>query len=961
MHMLNSGACAPVGPAHNFAMAEQFLKLLDSNAERFTFALIPETKEVNGIKKKGAGAVRQFHCTLAEFWPHVQRLNVPPHDYAAYVTINETDFAFNENGMPLRTAKNIVRVRALLCDADSAEITARTRAICVECGVEPSMRVRSSLDKAHSYWLVDDVELDEFTRPQKALATRFGSDQSVIDLPRIMRLPGTTHLKGSPRLVVLDVPETPWIYKVEHLVGPLGLELSESADNATWMPAPGKVLAPYEDDELSRGISNHWFDALDSNDKDEALGQMLDVCPDIALGKRQGWVDALMAAHASGAPHAEELAREWSRPYPKYTDAEFNENWKSFKFKVGGITIGWLIAAAKERGFDAELWRARADVARIAAQTGATASEASKLPSVGGKVLSSALPAQTILYVPGNMEEEMGAIDERLAADPYTFQSGSRLVSLRLPDASRLLPGVVSDGDMPTMLPTTSADVLYLADRDIWRGHSPGRAGDRGPKFRRIPVPRNVCKDYLELSRTKTGIRRLRGLARVPIIDDAGDIDFSEGYHAATGVFRDRTPNLNVPQSPTMPDCWAAIKTLLAPFWKYKFADQKLGRVLVITMILTAIERPFIRTAPMFAINGSMAGTGKGKLIRAVALLAFGTTPRFMNYGFNAEEFDKRIASMINTPAPCLVIDNANGKQISNDILEAVISEGEVDIRILGQTGSTHIENRSLIAATGNNLELSSDMTRRAIKIELEPRSPTPEMEVYEFAPEEYVAQHRDELLTAAFTIMRRFRQEVMPKTANTSAGSFPEWERRVRNLVMWLFKIDVAQQFVRNRENASDKQADAALLAALHAWRPGIKWEARDAEGICDELEQTKRGPKNPTPIGGPALAPQASGPAAAIQAKGPASALTKPTPTGGSAPAPQASGPASALTPDVAAAEALREYFGDHKINAKRIGNWARRVENAYIGGLRLTREKKREGHYWLRIDAIPATSKP
>jgi putative DNA primase/helicase len=188
-----------------------------------------------------------------------------------------------------------------------------------------------------------------------------------------------------------------------------------------------------------------------------------------------------------------------------------------------------------------------------------------------------------------------------------------------------------------------------------------------------------------------------------------------------------------------------------------------------------------------------------------------------MNYGFDAEEFDKRIAAMLFTPAPCLIIDNANGKRISNDTLETAITEGMVDIRPLGQTARVSIVNRSMIVTTGNGVELSGDMTRRALGIEIEPKSSSPETEVYAYTPDEYVAERRDELLTAAFTLMRAYRRAGMPKLAKTSAGSFPEWERHVRDLVMWLFKVDAAQQFVRNRDNASDKRAHAALLHALH------------------------------------------------------------------------------------------------------------------------------------------------
>jgi putative DNA primase/helicase len=327
----------------------------------------------------------------------------------------------------------------------------------------------------------------------------------------------------------------------------------------------------------------------------------------------------------------------------------------------------------------------------------------------------------------------------------------------------------------------------------------------------------------------------------VPIIDEAGNLDFSVGYHGATGVFRDRTPGLDVPLRPTQDDCKAAYDTLMAPFSEYQFPEAEPGQALLLTFILTALERPFIRTAPMFGING-VAGVGKGKLVRAVAQLAFDTAPRFMTYGFNADEFDKRVGSMFRIPAPCLVIDNANGKRVSNDALESIISEGEGHVRTLGRSELVHVVNRSLLVVTGRGLEFSGDMTRREFTLNLLAGDASPETRVFRLDPPAYVAEHRDELLACAFTLMRAFRQEGAPKLAKTAVGSFPEWEWRVRDLVMWATQIDVADQFARNRAIASDKQADAALLHALYGEFANKPFRSGDAQRVYDEMALEKR-----------------------------------------------------------------------------------------------------------------------
>jgi Primase C terminal 2 (PriCT-2)/Family of unknown function (DUF5906) len=363
-------------PAHDFATAEAFLHLLDLNAEDFTFVLLPDRP--NGSKPI------QRHCALAAIWPDVLRLNAPERNYGVFVTINETD------GSGDRKTKNIVRARTLVADADGPEAMERAEAIIAETGGEPSMRVPTSAGRCHYYYLSNDIPLDQFAPLQKALAVRLGTDPAVCDLPRVMRLPGTLHLKGEPQFVTLHVGDPCYTYETQMIVNGFPLDLTgkvvpmrpagASASRLTLSQSALLKGLPFE--SLGEGIDGGWFDKLNGDAKDEGLKQMLGVLPDVALGGRNEWLDCLMAAHASGAPHAEDIARDWSKlGGDKYCDdAKFDDDWNSFTDKPDGITIGTLIKLASERGvdptggiiFDANAWRAYADSAPSDAQTGAS-------------------------------------------------------------------------------------------------------------------------------------------------------------------------------------------------------------------------------------------------------------------------------------------------------------------------------------------------------------------------------------------------------------------------------------------------------------------------------------------------------------------------------------------------------------------------------------------------------------
>ena len=120
------------------AMADRFLKLLDPNAERFTFTLFHDRK---------CGPPITLHDGIRDVWPCITAENSLGRGYGAFVTVNQTDFTG-------RKAENIIRARALFIDMDNADSVARAQAIIQETRVEPSMRVMSSAGRMHAYWLV---------------------------------------------------------------------------------------------------------------------------------------------------------------------------------------------------------------------------------------------------------------------------------------------------------------------------------------------------------------------------------------------------------------------------------------------------------------------------------------------------------------------------------------------------------------------------------------------------------------------------------------------------------------------------------------------------------------------------------------------------------------------------------------------------------------------------------------
>lgn len=152
-----------------------FLQALDSDGI-FTFQTFPE-----GATQSIKLPPTILHGNLKEHAARLTQLNNAGH--AIFVMVNQGD-------LQGRSAKNVVRVRALFVDSDAGPIDPLLQA-----AITPHIAVESSPGRGHVYFNVADCPLDKFKERQHALAARFNGDPSVCDLPRVMRLPGFFHLK----------------------------------------------------------------------------------------------------------------------------------------------------------------------------------------------------------------------------------------------------------------------------------------------------------------------------------------------------------------------------------------------------------------------------------------------------------------------------------------------------------------------------------------------------------------------------------------------------------------------------------------------------------------------------------------------------------------------------------------------------------------------------------------------
>lgn len=185
-------------------------------AQRFFAAVAPDElltfQTFDDTARKNPALAKVMHGSLEDCSDALSELNA--RGSGVFCTVNRTD----GRG---RKAENVTGVRCVFLDLDGAPLEPVLHA-----GVEPHAVVESSPGKWHVYWKVTDCSKDQFKPAQKALAAKFGGDRSVNDLPRVMRVPGFLHCKGTPfrtRIVSLGAQQP---YAFDDLILRLGVDLA---------------------------------------------------------------------------------------------------------------------------------------------------------------------------------------------------------------------------------------------------------------------------------------------------------------------------------------------------------------------------------------------------------------------------------------------------------------------------------------------------------------------------------------------------------------------------------------------------------------------------------------------------------------------------------------------------------------------------------------------------------------
>jgi hypothetical protein len=411
----------------------------------------------------------------------------------------------------------------------------------------------------------------------------------------------------------------------------------------------------------------------------------------------------------------------------------------------------------------------------------------------------------------------------------------------------------------------------------------------------------------------------LKGVIETPTLRPDGTILQDQGYDPATGLFLDfgDAAFARVPENPTRQDALAALDQFIDVIRAFPFAPDEMSedwspsleqgrqpsssRSVILSAYLTGLVRGSLRTAPLHAIDAPTMGTGKSKLADITATIMTGRCASVISQGPTEEEMEKRLFSMLYAGSPVIVIDNIE-HPLEGAALCSILSQEIWKSRILGKSETPELPTRSLFIATGNNLTLRGDLTRRAVTCRLDARSERPDERKFDFDAVELARLKRQELVVGGLTMIRAYIAAGRPLEGEIPhVGSFEDWTL-IREVLVWLGQPDPAATRV---QVLGDDPAREELTTVMDAW--GSYYGSRAVS-----LAEVKRAVESAKQSGGADLA----------------------------------------MIPIVALGNALKELTGADEINARSLGHWFKHQVGVVVNGRHFERDSRGSGDFRYRL---------
>jgi hypothetical protein len=380
----------------------------------------------------------------------------------------------------------------------------------------------------------------------------------------------------------------------------------------------------------------------------------------------------------------------------------------------------------------------------------------------------------------------------------------------------------------PRIEPVGEAAMSVLLSRAAdWYALRPARRGEitDGGMVRTAlsPPPRAVAQAMVAVPSGRLAV--LEGVVSSPVLDSAGDLVSTPGYHAGPRLWYAGGPMRRQRMS-----AQDAVDLILGDWLgDFPFASEA-DRAGALALLAQLVMRRMIPAAcPVHIVEAPAQGTGKDLLVELLSMVALGSVPGVRPWPETPEERRKELLSAVSSGSGLVWLGNVRGA-LQDASLEALLTAYPTWVgRDLGRIGDLRVPIAGVsVVVTVNNARMSRDIADRASRIRLDAGVDRPsERTGWRHSDiRAWTAQHRERLLSAVLELVEVARQESAAWTAAWTGprhGRYGRWSSVVGPVVA---AAGLGDQLLGSRAEVAElgdpESAEWAALVTEWAQRGG-------------------------------------------------------------------------------------------------------------------------------------------
>ncbi|MBZ5622141.1 MAG: hypothetical protein LAQ69_25945 [Acidobacteriia bacterium] len=339
------------------------------------------------------------------------------------------------------------------------------------------------------------------------------------------------------------------------------------------------------------------------------------------------------------------------------------------------------------------------------------------------------------------------------------------------------------------------------------------------------------------------GLPQLNAVIRTPVFGCDGSLIAAPGYHQKDRVWVDADSTLQLGRlsnTPTAEEIRAARELFCDEMLvDFPFTDLSDRAHAVAAILLPFVRRMIEGPTPLHLIEAPSVGSGKGLLANVVAIVTTGANCESRTLPEDDDEIRKMITAELLKARPIVLLDNADDrKKLHSPSLASVLTAVRWTDRVLGESRMASLPNQGLWMMTANNPHLDLELTRRCIRVRIDPRLDRPWKRTEFRHPDlvRWVKANRGSLVHAILTLVLGWIATGRP-IDQKRLGSFEGWSE----LVGGILGVAGIEGFLANLDQLYDQadQDGQKWREFTTAW-----WEAfgdtekqvSDLNGFCEQ-----------------------------------------------------------------------------------------------------------------------------